>query len=281
MSTLAVARKDFRDAIRSRALWAVSVLFVLLSLVVAVAYGAFPDQLGIGDPTPTGLAFFLANAIGTFIAITAILIGYKSIAGEREQGSIKLLLSLPHTRRDVVFGKVLGRTAVLAVPVVGALLVGTVVGSALIGQFGVVPTVALLVVAALFTLTYVALVVGLSATTGSTTRASALTIGFFFVFELLWDAVVVVLVFVGNGFVLPNPANFPAWVYPLNQIPPTSAFLTTLTAVTPGAGSGLGGQAGTSVDAFYTSPWIAVVALAVWLIVPLAIGYWRFENADL
>lgn len=281
MSWRAVARKDFRDAIRSRAFWAISALFVLLALLVAGAYGLFPEELG-GDPSPRGLVFFLANVVSSFVAITAILICYKSVAGERENGSVKLLLSLPHTRREVVLGKVVGRTAVLAVPTIGALLLGTVLGSALIGAVDPVATALLLLVALLFALTFVSAMVGFSAMTGSSTKAAALTVGAFFVFELLWDVVTVAVLFVATGFSLPTPANYPAWIYPLMQVPPTSAFISTLNAVIPGGTFNVGGTpAAEGFDAVYASPWIGLLVLLVWLVVPVAVGSRLFQRADL
>ena len=281
MSWQAVARKDFQDAIRSRAFWAISALFVLLALVVSGAYGYFPDAFG-GDASPRGLAFFLANVISTFVAITAILICYKSVAGERENGSIKLLLSLPHTRGEVILGKIAGRTAVLTVPTVGALLLGTVLGSALLGAVDPVATALLLLVAVAFALTFVSAMVGFSAMTGSTTKAAALTVGVFFVFELFWDVVTIAIVFVTSGFELPSPAAYPAWIYPIMQIPPTSAFLSTLNAVVPGGTITAGGMPNASAfEAIYASPWIGVVVLAVWLVVPAIVGYRRFQATDL
>lgn len=284
MSWAAVAKKDFQDALRSRALWGISVLFVLLSVLTAYAYASFPDQLGIGETTGKGLAFFLASNITLFVSITAIVIAYKSIAGERESGSIKLLLALPHTRGEVVAGKVLGRSGVLSIPVVLGLLIGGLVGSAIIGSFDLTALGLLLGVSILFALVYISVVVGLSATTGSTTRASVLTIGFFFVFELFWSVATLGIVYVGNGFSLPQTtAQYPDWVFLVNQIPPSSAYVTTLNAVTPGStaittGTGPGAE---SIDAIYATPWIGVVMLAIWLVVPLVIGYWRFRSTDL
>jgi ABC-2 type transport system permease protein len=284
MSWRAVAKKDFRDAVRSRALWVLSAVFLLVAGGTAVAY-ARVDAVSGGDPTATGLIFFVANAVGTFVSIAAILACYKAVAGERERGTIKITMSLPHTRRDVIVGKLVGRTAVLALPVVGTLLLGVVLGGVLIGEVAVVETALLGVVALLFTLTYAGVMVGLSATTGSTMRATTLTVGFFLLIELLWDVVVIGITFVTNGFSMPRTvADFPAWIYPVSQIPPSASFLTSLTAVIPDAptaAAGGTGPAAAQLDAFYASPWVGVVALVFWLVVPILIGYWRFENADL
>ena len=282
MSWAVIARKDFRDALRSRAFWGVSALFLLLVVGLSVAYTQVEEISG-GSPSALGLIFFVAAAIGLFVSIAAILTCYKSVAGERESGSMKLLLSLPHTRRDVVLGKVVGRTGVLAVPIVVALLVGAGIGSALLGEVAPLATVLFGAVGLLFALTYAALVVGLSATTASTGRAAALAIGFFLVFELLWDTVVFALVFAANGFALPAGGTLPSWTFPLVQLPPSNAFVTSLTAVipdAPAAAAGPGPGAG-QVEAFFGTPWLAVAVLVFWVVVPLALGYRRFAAADL
>lgn len=176
------------------------------------------------------------------------------------------------------------RTGVLAVPIVAALLVGAGLGTALLGEVAPLATVLFGLVDLLFALTYAALVVGVSATTGSTGRAAALAVGSFLVFELLWDTVVIALVFVANGFVLPSgPGALPEWTYPLVQLPPSNAFVTSLSAVipdAPGAAAGPGPGAG-QVGAFFGTPWLGLVVLLFWVVVPLALGYRRFARADL
>jgi ABC-2 type transport system permease protein len=49
--------------------------------------------------------------------IVGVVVGYNAVSGGRESGSLKLLLSLPHSRADVVFGKVVGRGAALSLAV--------------------------------------------------------------------------------------------------------------------------------------------------------------------
>jgi ABC-2 type transport system permease protein len=282
MSWAVVAKKEFQDAVRSRLFWALSALFFLFVGLLAAAYIGV-DVLSDGDQTTLGLVFFIASSLGLFVSLTAIVIGYKAIAGERESGSIKILLALPHSRRDVVLGKIVGRGAVLAIPVVVSLALGTLGGMVALGDFELLGPVAFLAVGLLFVLSYVAIVVGFSATTGSTGRAASLTVGFFVVFEMFWDAVVFGLAFVQAGFTLPPISEFPAWVFPVSQVPPSSAFGTALVAVIPDApATAFGaGPAAEQLDAFYATPWLGLVVLLFWIVVPPVIGYWRFEHADL
>ncbi|APW97841.1 ABC transporter [Halobiforma lacisalsi AJ5] len=109
MTWSTIAKKDFRDAVQSRALWALVAVFVLASVLSTYAYVEAPELLGSpGGATLGGLIFFTIGLVGLFVPLAAIVVCYKSLAGERELGSIKLLLSLPTTRLDVFVGKVVG-----------------------------------------------------------------------------------------------------------------------------------------------------------------------------
>ncbi|QPV61544.1 ABC transporter permease [Halosimplex litoreum] len=282
MSTLAVAKKDFRDAVQSRALWALLAVFVVLSLTLTYSYVELPQLVSPGaEPSVGGLVFFTAGIVSLFVSLTAIVVCYKAIAGEREIGSVKLLLALPHRRRDVLFGKLLGRMAVLSLALAIGLAVGFGFAFAMLGSLDVVTVGLFLVATLLFTAVYVSVVVGISATTGSTSRATTLAIGFFVVFEFLWDVVPIGVVYVANGFALPQ--QMPDWTFLVMQVPPSTAYTAVLTALLPDVAASLPTQtfAGAGIDAFYAVPEIGFVVLAVWLVVPLAVGYARFSSADL
>ena len=282
MSWQVVARKDFRDAVRSKLFWVLSGLFLLLVGLLTFSYVSF-DLISGDNPSTLGLVFFIASSLGLFVSLTAIIICYKAVAGERESGSIKILLSLPHSRRDVILGKVIGRAGVLAIPVVSALALGALIGMVSLGDVELVGTVAFMLVGLLFVLSYVGIAVGLSALTGSTGRAAALGIGYFIAFELFWDAVVFGLVFIDAGFTLPTVADFPSWAFVLSQVQPSAAFGTALVAAIPDAPAAAfgAGPAAEQLSAFYATPWLGVLSLLFWAVIPPALGYLRFQSADL
>lgn len=281
MSWVAVAKKDFRDALRARLFWALSALFLLL--IAGLTYAYVGTDVFAGDASTLGLVFFIASSMGLFVSLTAIVISYKSIAGERESGSMKILLSLPHTRRDVVLGKVLGRAGVLAVPVVVAMAGGAVVGGIVLGDIEILGTVSFTIIGLLFVLAYIGIAVGISAMTGSTSKAAALGIGFFMLFELFWDIVILAAAYVTSGFELPGIGEYPEWTFILSQLQPSTAFGTALVAVIPDSPTGTfgTGPGGEQIDAFYATPWLGVVVLLFWLVVPPLLGYLRFQQADL
>ena len=290
MTWRTIARKDFRDAVQSRALWALVTVFVGLSLVSTYAYVQVPELFGEPDgATFAGLVFFTVGLTGLFVPLAAIVVCYKSLAGERELGSIKLLLSLPTNRLHVFVGKVVGRAAVLTFGLGIGLVVGLGFGSALLGEINAAATVIFLLVTLAFAAVYAGIMVSLSALTGSTSRATTLALGFFVVFELFWDAVPMAILYVIGGFRMPT--TVPDWIYPLSQVAPSSAYFSSVIALLPDLAESLSAtpeQSGVGVDVghadvepFYASPEIGLVILALWLVVPFLVGYYRFNDADL
>lgn len=293
MSTLVVARKDFKDAIRSKLLWALTALFALFAAAIGFAYSQLSgDGPMTGGPgVGAGLAGFVGQNLTLFISVAAIVVCHRSIAGERESGSLKLLLSLPHSRGDVVVGKLLGRTAVLAVPVIGTFFLGIAVGGALTGTFDVVATLGVAVVTLLFVLTYAGVFVGVSAFTGSTTLATAIAVGYFVIFEVIWDLVGFIVLFVANGFSFDEgiiAVTQEWWYYVYSKVPPSKAYVAAMDALVPGVSTdSLGGggfisqTAAANADSVFVTPWVGVAFLLFWLVVPMALGYGWFRRADL
>lgn len=288
MTWQVVARKDFRDAIQSRALWALVAVFVTLSLISTYAYIEVPELFGEPEgATFGGLLFFTVGLSGLFVPLAAIVVCYKSIAGERELGSIKLLLSLPTTRTDVFLGKLIGRAGVLAIGLGVGVLIGIGFGSALLGEIDVMGVIVFSVVTVVFIAAYASIMVGISATTGSTARATTLALAFFVVFELLWDVVPMGILYVTEGFRLPS--TIPDWTIQLSHVAPSSAYFATIAGSVPDLAASVGADpGGTGVEitqpngeAFTIDPAIGMAILLLWLILPVAIGRSRFDSSDL
>jgi len=67
-----------------------------------------------------------------------------------------------------------------------------------------------------------------------------------------------------------------------NAINPSGAYSVLINdLLSEGAQAAAAGQAMGSTSGFYTETWFAAVVLLAWLLVPLALGYWRFQNAEL
>lgn len=280
MSWAVVARKDFADARRSRALWGTTVLFVLLSAGFAVMYATVPELRGDVEGVSTlGFLTLLLAATTLFVSIAAIVVAAGAIARERDSGSSKLLLGFPHSRLDVVLGKLVGRSLVLAVALLVGLALTLVVVVALFDSVSLVDYGLFTLATLLLVLTYVGIMIALSATTGSGGRAMAYGIGAFVALELLADLLPTVALFVANGFSLTTTGPLPGWVAFLNVSTPTAAYTNALMWFLDdgtAAELALGGPV-----PFYLTGWASLGVLVLWLVVPLALGYRRFEAADL
>ena len=287
MSWAAVAEKDFRDAIRSRLLIALTLLFALFAGGAAFFVTEI-DQPGgpfVGEVTTILLITGLTAATAVFIPIVAIAAAYRSLAGERESGSLKVLLSLPNSRADIVVGKFLGRSGVVSIALLIGFAVGLVVTAALADAFSPGEYLVYVGVSLLFAFVFVSITVGVSAFTASTFRSALGAFGLFVVFQFLWRPLSLGVVYVLNGFSF-EEIEEGDWLIDLFEfltiIDPTTAYeQATLWVVRLLSEEDEQAQEAAAEAAFYLQDWFGFVVMAFWIIVPLAVGYLRFESADL
>jgi ABC-2 type transport system permease protein len=282
MSWVAIAKKDFRDARRAKILWGATAIFVFFYAVFLLTAGqgnqpaeeAATDALG---------ALIFAGAF--LLPLVLISMAYLAIAGERESGSIKYLLGLPNSRRDVLVGKFLGRSAVALTAVGIAVIAGAAM---LLFNFGTIPAeyVVYAGLTGLFSLAFVAIAVGVSAFAASRGKAMAGSIGGYFVFGVLWivpgvtpqDSVAFVVEDLLGMDATPELYHF------VEQLSPVMAYAAAVQGFVYGTPDDPGSvefHPAASDTPFYLTDDFMVVVLLAWIVVPLAIGYWRFNRAEL
>lgn len=298
-SWLVIAKKDFLDSIRSYAFWGVSVVFLVLVLAVIGLWeftnGALAFLAGsVGGNVTLAYVKVVAVAFKLVVPFIALLLGWKAIAGERESGSIKILLSLPHSRLDMVIGKLVGRTGVLWVAMVVGIGLATLPALAILESFDFGIFLSFIVVTLLFGMSYVAIAVSVSSLTGSTSYAAAGMFAVFLVFYvvdnvlgLLIDIVMSTTDYIqgvtytrtidGQEF---TQTRAPNWAIFLKRFDPGTAYENALTFLTPSSQSLNPARFPDGVP-FYLSDWFAFLLLLAWIVVPLSLAYLRFENADL
>jgi ABC-2 type transport system permease protein len=268
MSWSVVARKEFRDASRSRTLWILTALFVLIiagaAYVVGFALSSGPGAEATGTALVSALTGRASFFLTSFVPILGLMASYASVVGERDSGSAKVLLGLPHSRRDVVLGKFVGRSAVLAAALLAGFLAGFVVMLSY-EELSVLNYLGFVVLTTLLGIVYVAVGVGVSASVGSRSRASASVVGIYIFLKVLWDAFPSL---VPRGIVYATTGSLspPGWYDYLIALGPNAAY-TNLSA-------GFLERDPGSLEAFS-----ALVVLA-WVAVPVTVGYLRFRRAD-
>lgn len=295
MSVPTVARKDFEDAVRSQMLWSITGL--LVGLIVLI-YGGI--RYFEGSVPAAELAAILALPMQVIVPLAALIVGYMAIVGERRSGSIKILLSLPPTREDVVAGKLLGRAGVVATAVLSAFAVALVLGLVLFGEVAASELVGLAAATLLLGFAFVGIAVGFSAAVASRGRAMAGVVGTYLVFLGFWDVLVGGIYRLLTGAFPSSPitpdSQIEPWALALQRVNPMEAYGVVASGLMDQQVFPLTLQFPIGINVFsdapvddivigdapmYLSEWFAAVVLLAWGVVPVALGYLRFRSADL
>ncbi len=290
-SIQAIARKDFQDAVRSWLFWGLSLFFFMLLVIVAGVVAYFGEDIAAQGATTEALVGIVSNLTRLVIPLVALILGWKAIAGERESGSIKIMLALPHSRTDMILGKLLGRSAVLSLSLVVGFVLAALVVAVLLGGFSVVDYTGLLAVSIIYAIAYLSIAVSLSSLTKSTSIAGAAMFGVFVLFYIVWNAIgTVVLLLMGRGTIsgveVGDGVRPPDWAIFLEMLDPGAAYANVLSLATEAAQADdetLAMQAelfGGDLP-FYLQDWFALVVLLFWIVTPLVVAVYRFDRVDL
>jgi ABC-2 type transport system permease protein len=290
-----VVRKDFEDAVRSKMLWGLGSVFVaFLVMSLLSAEQLFPDPVTVDAAMALAGVAMLAQL---FVPGIALVAGYLSVTGERRSGSLRVLLSYPFSRSDVVVGKFVGRSLVTATALAAGFAVASVLVVVLYGAPEVETFVGFVAASALVGLTFTGLAVGGSAAAATRGRAMALTVGSFVGMVFFWKPVVVGIHYAVEGSLPGIRAD--SWYFFLKRLNPLEAYrvfagavlgenvpavpefpLEDVPARTAAEQLELANRVAGEVP-FYLQDWVAVVVLLAWAVVPVVVGYRRFEAADL
>jgi len=272
VSWRAVARKDVRDAGRSRTVW---LLFALLS-VLFVGFAVAHTRLG--EPEFVAFLSGLTGLLASTLPVVAILLGYRSISDDRADGQLQLTLSFPTSRRDLVVGTVVGRSVVLLAPTLVALVAAGATGVSLYGTDGALLYPWFLLATALYGVAFVGVGVGLSLSTTTDRRITYGALGAYLLLVQLWNNLLSLLVQLLHRFEGGVLADPPDWVLLARLAKPSESYYRLVRAGFDVGRAEL--YVGAGSPAFVAWP-VAVLLLVGWLAAPLALGYRRFAAADL
>ena len=114
-SLLILADKELRDGLRNR--WVAAAILLLATLALALAFlGSAP----VGAVKAGALSVTIASLSSLtvyLVPLIALLLAYDALVGEAERGTLLLLLAYPVARWQVVLGKFLGHSAILALAI--------------------------------------------------------------------------------------------------------------------------------------------------------------------
>ena len=304
----AVAHKDFQDSMRSRWLWGLSLFFLAF---IGGTTALFFGFIASGSDATAGSLFGLFSSGGMFsfsypgflgfvLAFIALVTSYGALVEERDSGTLKLLLSLPHSRLDVVLGKLAGRSAVIVLPVVAGFIVALV---ALIATGTAVtietlfPQIALTL---LLAVVFISIGVGVSAAADSTRQATVGALGLYFLFAILWALVAKGLPSLAveaakrlPGVSQPAPETIVQSRMFIKYLNPLRAYETLIAQLYYDPAQARLLKAGMNEQfilqivfqrngvPFYLQGWFILLVLLAWIVVPPVLGYRVFSRSDL
>ncbi len=269
-----IARKEIQEGFRNR--WVVAVTLLLASLALTLSFlGSAPTgNVGVGRLDIVIVS--LASLTIFLVPLIALLLSHDAIVGEMERGTLLLLLSYPVGRKQIVFGKFVGHTLILAV----ATLVGYgAAGAALLAGGNSIELHSWLAFASmigssvLLGAAFAAIGYLISASVSQRSTAGGIALGIWLFFVIIYDmGLLGALVSTkGQGF-----SSFTLSALLLAN--PTDAYrLLNLGSETAGSASALAGVAANSM----LTPPLLVGSLILWAAIPLALAMLRFSRREL
>jgi len=269
-----IAKKEFLDNYRNKWIIAVSAIFLILTLVISY----FSTRGGVGwkDLGDTiGLMMFFVQIL---IPIIALMLSYATIVGEREKGSLSLLLSYPVKREEIIIGKFLGLSSVLAI----AIFIGFGISGIIIGinvkdvQWG--GYLIFILSSILFGVVYIALAIFFSCVLKKRSTAIGAAIFTWFLFAMIWNIILFGILVSNYGFDKIGQEDWmaPDWYYVGSIINPITAF-SMLVALNVGpVQADIAGK----IPSFYTTQ-TTLIILFLWIVIPLLVALYIFKKKDI
>lgn len=267
-----LALKEFRDGMRNR--WVASAILLLAGLTLTVTFlGSAP----VGTTGGSSLSIIVASLSSLsvyLVPLIALMLSYDAIVGEKEQGTLLLLLSYPVGRWQVILGKFAGHLAILSVAVL--LGYGVAAGLPALADASAADH------AALFALTGSSILLGavflmlgylISAIAREHATAAGMAIALWLVMVVLYDLALL-------GFLLADSAHaiseqLLAGLMLLNPADAFRVFNLTQTGDLSSV-AGMGGLGAASGLPSYAG----LTAMAVWAAVAGLLAYLRFGAND-
>ncbi len=268
-----IAKKEFMDNWRNKWILAISAIFLILTLVISY-FGSLGNK---GWQDLEGTIGGMMALVQFLVPILGLMLGYASISGERERGSLMLLLSYPVTRLEVLVGKFFGLGMVISLAnVIGFGIASVVIGINVRGvQWG---DFAIFILASiLLGLVFIAISLLFSSVfkKRSTSLGGAILIWFFF--AMIWSIILSGIIISKYGLDVVADENWvgPTWYYVASIINPISAFSVLVALnITPIQTNIV------NLPSFYTTP-VMLAILSIYIILSIALAHIILARKDM
>jgi len=277
-SIYSVAKKEFMDNIRNKWIIAMMIIFLLLTILASYLAGG---QAG-GEETFGGMEDTVVTILSIstlLIPIIAIMLGYSTISGEAESGSLSILLTYPIKRIDVLLGKLFGLGSVLIFSIVVGFGTGGLIIAATVGAAEGIAYLAFIALTSVLGLMYLSLSICISAFCKK--RVTSIAGGVMIFFWAMIYGMIIFGILLATGitfeeFMTPGFA-YPDWLFQSIFFSPGDMYQMSVMQA-----FGLSQAFGFTIEApEYLSLGILTFAQFIWILVPLILAYIFFKRRDI
>ena len=268
-----VAKKEFMDNVRNKWILGLTIIFIILTLVISFAHGR-------GELTGVEITVMGLLSISTLLVpIIAIMLGYASISGEAETGSLSVVMAHPIRRVEVLLGKYIGLGSVLSTSIIlGFGIAGIVIMSSDAGD--VAGYLVFIVLTILLGLVYLSLSICFSAILKRRVTSLGAGIGLFFWAMIIGSVIMAIFWATGGDLMDLGTTGMPDWMWSSMMILSPSDMYQTATML----GFGLRELAVVgfeiSVPDYITLGKLLVI-FATWILAPFFVAYYFFTKRDI
>jgi len=272
-----VAKKEFIDNIRNKWIIILTMLFVILIIAFSYVAGGQTGDDTFGNMQNT--VFGLLGISSLLIPLIAIILGFSTISGEAETGSLYVVLSYPIKRIEVLIGKLLGLGAVISLSVLLGFGFGGIIIAITVGTESFQGYLAFILLSIFIGLIYLSLSICISSYCKR--RITSIGGGIVIFFWSIIYGTVIIAVFLGAGYEFSDfmRGNIPDWFFNSVILSPSDMYQTTVQRAFDVKTIETAGFS-VSIPEFLSLP-VLLIAQFIWFIIPLVIAYFLFKRRDI
>ncbi len=277
MSILYIAKKEIMDNIRNKGFIVITGIFVSIAIISSLIGTLGPSgQWADFKNTITWLMFF----VQFIVPIIGLMLGYASITGEIERGTMSALLSYPVTRLEIIIGKFIGLGLIVSLSItIGFGLAGIVIGFNVNNlDYGIY--LAYIFFTILLGLVFLAISIFFSSFLKKRSTSMGMSIFTWSFFSFLWGMLIFALMFIGGVY-----QSEAGGLFALNVFSPVQTFLS-LVAINIGPSPiplpslGLTMYVEFFPEEIYNNG-VLISILLIWIISMLGLSYLTFRIRDI
>jgi len=271
-----VAKKEIMDNIRNKWIIIVSLMFALLTIVVSY----FGSMTSKGWQDLTGTIVTMMAFVQYLVPIISLMLGYATIIGEVERGSMSSLLSLSATRFEIITGKYLGLACVLALTILIGFGTAGLVIAANVSNVDYAAYLIFIGATILFGLIFLSISLFFSTIFRKRSSAIGGAVFLWFFFLIIIPVVFAGVLLATIGFEALSTGAIPSWYYALDLINPVSLFSYFVSINVVSLNQITGVNLSITYPSFISN-WVLLPIIFAWILVFFFVAYWRFRRQDI